>query len=68
MRKCVTICNEVQKCNVLQFNNKGKQSRIEPEFGKLLYQSACVYCGKCLKFAQQLRCTKEKTFQPFFRH
>jgi len=47
--KCVIVCNEIQKCNVLQFNNKGKQSRVEPEFGKLLNQSSCVFCGKCIE-------------------
>ncbi|HNV96509.1 MAG TPA: [Fe-Fe] hydrogenase large subunit C-terminal domain-containing protein [Bacteroidales bacterium] len=64
--KCVTICNEVQKCNVLQFNNKGKQSRIEPEFGKLLYQSACVYCGKCLQVCPTASLYERENISAFF--
>lgn len=64
--KCVIVCNEIQKCNVLQFNNKGKQSRIEPEFGKLLNQSLCVFCGKCIEVCPTASLYEKENISSFY--
>lgn len=64
--KCVVVCNEIQKCNVLQFNSKGKQSRIEPEFGKLLNQSSCVFCGKCIEVCPTASLYEKENISAFY--
>lgn len=64
--KCVAVCNEIQKCNVLQFNHKGKQSRVEPEFGKLLNQSLCVFCGKCIEVCPTASLYEKENISSFY--
>lgn len=64
--KCVTVCNEIQKCHILQFNNKGKKSRVEPELGKLLFQSACIFCGKCLQVCPTASLYERENISAFF--
>ncbi len=64
--KCVSVCNEIQGCNVLQFNKKGVKARVEPEFGKLLNQSACVFCGKCLIICPTASLSEKENITSYF--
>lgn len=47
-RRCVTVCNEVQKINVLTPVDRGFNSVISTFFKKPLVDTDCTYCGQCV--------------------
>ncbi|WP_373897862.1 NADH-dependent [FeFe] hydrogenase, group A6 [Haloimpatiens sp. FM7315] len=47
-RRCVTMCNEVQKVNVLTPVERGFTSVISTFFDKPLVETDCTYCGQCV--------------------
>jgi formate dehydrogenase major subunit len=46
--KCVRVCEELQCCGVLGFSGRGKEARIEADFGASIGDSSCVGCGNCV--------------------
>ncbi len=46
-RRCVTVCNEVQRVGVLFPQNRGYDTVIGPAFALGLDEVACVQCGQC---------------------
>ncbi|MDR2676903.1 MAG: [FeFe] hydrogenase, group A [Endomicrobium sp.] len=47
---CVRFCDEIQGIGVLDFMNRGAQSKICPGGNNMnLLSSGCVYCGQCIR-------------------
>jgi len=46
--RCVRVCKEVQCCNVLDWTDRGFNSKITPAFDEALTDSSCVFCGTCV--------------------
>ena len=46
--RCVTVCNEVQQCEVLDFAQRGFKTIVTTGFNKPLTETECVFCGNCL--------------------
>lgn len=47
-RRCETMCNDVQTCNILSGVNRGFQAVVAPAFEQNLKDSACTFCGQCV--------------------
>lgn len=47
-RRCVAVCNEVQKVGALGLINRGFDSKVGPAFDRGLGEVACVNCGQCI--------------------
>ncbi|MDP3387827.1 MAG: NADH-dependent [FeFe] hydrogenase, group A6 [Eubacteriales bacterium] len=47
-RRCETMCNTVQTCNVLSAVNRGFESFVGPAFNMDMADSACTFCGQCV--------------------
>ena len=46
---CVRICEEDKKCYALAFEKRGFKTRIRPPMQKLLVETSCDGCGKCVE-------------------
>lgn len=46
-RRCETMCNDVQTCNVLSGVNRGFTAVVAPAFEMNLADSTCTNCGQC---------------------
>jgi iron-only hydrogenase group A len=47
-RRCVTVCQEVQKVGALSAQERGFDTYIGPAFGDDLGEAACALCGQCI--------------------
>lgn len=47
-RRCETMCNEVQTCNVLSAVNRGFESFVGPAFNMDMAETSCTFCGQCV--------------------
>lgn len=47
-RRCETMCNDVQTCNILSGVNRGFNAVVAPAFEQNLKDSACTFCGQCV--------------------
>jgi len=47
-RRCVSVCNEVQKIGVLNAQNRGFQTVVGPSGGKSIAEVDCTNCGQCI--------------------
>lgn len=47
-RRCVTVCNEVQKVNAITIANRGFKSSISTFYDDPIEKSNCTYCGQCI--------------------
>ncbi|MBK5240435.1 NADH-dependent [FeFe] hydrogenase, group A6 [Clostridium sp.] len=47
-RRCETMCNEVQTCNVLSGINRGFITNVAPAFNAPLAETNCTFCGQCV--------------------
>ncbi len=47
-RRCVAVCNNVQKVGAVGATNRGFNTAIEPVFGKSLNAVPCINCGQCI--------------------
>lgn len=47
-RRCVTVCNEVQKVNAITVANRGFRSSISTFCDESIKNSNCTYCGQCI--------------------
>ena len=46
--RCVSVCREVQQCNVLDFAERGFDSLISTSFGRSMVETDCEMCGNCV--------------------
>ena len=46
-RRCVTVCNEIQKVGAIQAQNRGFDTVVSPAMGLPLGSTACAMCGQC---------------------
>ncbi|XMB86202.1 NADH-dependent [FeFe] hydrogenase, group A6 [Mycoplasmatota bacterium WC44] len=47
-RRCETMCNDVQTCNILSGMDRGFKSFVGPAFNMPMVDSSCTYCGQCV--------------------
>jgi len=47
-RRCETMCNEVQTCNILSAVNRGFDVFVGPAFNMDMADSSCTFCGQCV--------------------
>lgn len=47
-RRCETMCNEVQTCNILSAVNRGFESFVGPAFNMDMADTSCTFCGQCV--------------------
>ncbi|MBE6054450.1 MAG: 2Fe-2S iron-sulfur cluster binding domain-containing protein [Clostridium sartagoforme] len=47
-RRCVTVCNEVQKVNAITVANRGFESNISTFCDDNIENTDCTYCGQCV--------------------
>ncbi len=47
-RRCVSVCNQVQKIGVLNAQNRGFKTYIGPSGGKSIGEVDCTNCGQCI--------------------
>ena len=47
--RCVRVCAEQQGDYAISIRNRGFDTQITTEFGGLLAESACVFCGQCVQ-------------------
>ncbi|HHU22617.1 MAG TPA: 2Fe-2S iron-sulfur cluster binding domain-containing protein [Clostridiales bacterium] len=46
-RRCVTVCNEIQKVGTINAQNRGYNTLISPSMELPLDSTACAMCGQC---------------------
>ncbi len=47
-RRCVSVCNNIQKIGVLNAQNRGFKTVIAPAGGKSISEVDCMNCGQCV--------------------
>ncbi|WP_066895307.1 NADH-dependent [FeFe] hydrogenase, group A6 [Clostridium nigeriense] len=47
-RRCVTVCNEIQKVHAITVANRGFESNISTFCDDSIVNSSCTYCGQCV--------------------
>lgn len=47
-RRCETMCNEVQTCNVYSAVDRGFETVVSPAFGRPMLDTQCTFCGQCV--------------------
>lgn len=47
-RRCIAMCNNVQKIGAIGATQRGFKTIVEPVFGKSLADVLCVNCGQCI--------------------
>lgn len=47
-RRCVAVCQNVQKVGVIEATNRGFNTTIEPAFEAPIANVACINCGQCV--------------------
>jgi len=47
-RRCVSVCNEVQKVSAIGMINRGIGTTVGTAFDRGLADSPCVFCGQCV--------------------
>jgi len=48
-RRCVAVCQNVQKVGVIEATNRGFKTTIEPAFEMPIADVACINCGQCIE-------------------
>ncbi len=46
--RCVTVCQEVQYCEAVDYSNRGFSTKIAASFDRSMQESPCVFCGNCV--------------------
>jgi len=46
--KCIRVCSEVQGQHILDYTNRGFDTKISPAFDASLIDSDCKFCGSCV--------------------
>ncbi|MDD4200533.1 MAG: NADH-dependent [FeFe] hydrogenase, group A6 [Eubacteriales bacterium] len=57
--RCVSACSKIQGINVLEFVNRGVNTKVAPGFGYSMKDTDCIYCGQCIN-ACPVAAIKEK--------
>lgn len=47
-RRCETMCNDVQTCNILSGQNRGFDAFVGPAFNLPMVETSCTFCGQCV--------------------
>jgi len=47
-RRCVSVCNEVQKIGAINAQNRGFKTVIAPAMGMSISEVDCMNCGQCI--------------------
>lgn len=47
-RRCETMCNEVQTCNIYSAVDRGFETVVSPAFGLPMLDTMCTFCGQCV--------------------
>ncbi|OAA87020.1 NADP-reducing hydrogenase subunit HndC [Clostridium coskatii] len=47
-RRCETMCNEVQTCQVYSAVDRGFETVVSPAFGRPMVDTQCTFCGQCV--------------------
>ena len=47
-RRCVSVCNQIQKVGVLNPQNRGFATTVGPSEGKSIAEVDCTNCGQCV--------------------
>ena len=47
-RRCVTVCNEIQKVNAITVADRGFESNITTFCNDSIKDTKCTYCGQCV--------------------
>ena len=47
-RRCIAVCQNVQKTNAIGVENRGLATRVKCAFGHALADSNCINCGQCI--------------------
>lgn len=47
-RRCETMCNKIQTCNVLSGINRGFETVVGPSHERNLEDTNCTFCGQCV--------------------
>ena len=46
--RCVSACTKLQNISVLEFVNRGVNTKVAPGFGYSIKDTDCIYCGQCI--------------------
>ena len=46
--RCVSACSKLQNLSVLEFVNRGVNTKVAPGFGYSIKDTDCIYCGQCI--------------------
>ncbi len=46
--RCVSVCSKVQNLSVLEFVNRGVNTKVAPGFEYSIKDSDCIFCGQCI--------------------
>lgn len=46
--RCVSACSKIQDMSVLEFVNRGVNTKVAPGFGYSIKDTDCIYCGQCI--------------------
>lgn len=47
-RRCETMCNEVQTCNIYSAVDRGFETVVSSAFGLPMIDTMCTFCGQCV--------------------
>ncbi len=47
--RCVNTCRKVQDIGILDFVNRGFDTRVAPAFEVSMDDAPCIYCGQCIE-------------------
>lgn len=61
--RCVSACDKLQNIAVLEFVNRGVNTKVAPGFGYSIRDTDCIYCGQCINMCP-VAAIKEKTHIP----
>ena len=46
--RCVSACDKIQGISVLEFVNRGVNTKVAPGFEYSIKDTDCIYCGQCI--------------------
>jgi formate dehydrogenase alpha subunit len=46
--RCVTVCQEVQYCEAVDYSKRGFTTKVAASFDHSMQETPCVFCGNCV--------------------
>ncbi|WP_350343912.1 NADH-dependent [FeFe] hydrogenase, group A6 [Proteinivorax tanatarense] len=46
--RCIAVCRDMQKAEILDFTNRGIDTQVTPAFNDSLVETDCISCGQCI--------------------